>query len=307
MILSVCPNPSVDVFVWIDAIHPGKVNRATLEDHFPGGKGVHVALACAEMGEEVTIMGCWGGPTGEWIKHECLRKGIQSTGIEVPEWSRICQSFKSEGEFDETEILGVGPAITSQQQDEFIVRFRQLLPAFSSVSMSGSWPQGSSPDVYARLIQLCQQHKLPVFLDCSGRELELALKVRPYAVHVNSTEAGALFGRSAPEILAAELAGHCSLAAITVGVEGLYLTDGKEMVHGKVDVEHCFSAVGSGDCLMAGLMIATQEKLDLHDSARMGVACGAANCLSRELGILRKTDVDALYPRVKVKPMKLRK
>jgi len=307
MILSVCPNPSVDVFVWIDAIHPGKVNRATREDHFPGGKGVHVALACTEMGEEVTLMGFWGGPTGDWIKHECLRKGIESTGIQVPEWSRICQSFKSEGAFDETEILGVGPAITSQQQDEFMGKFRQLLPAFSSVSMSGSWPQGSSPDAYARLIQLCHQRKLPVFLDCSGQELELALKERPYAVHLNSAEAAALFGRSGPEKLAAELAGYCSLAAITAGKEGLYLSNGKKMVHGKVDVEHCFSAVGSGDCLMAGLMVATLAKQDLHDSARMGVACGAANCLNRELGILHRSDVDELLPRVELKPMKLRK
>jgi tagatose 6-phosphate kinase len=38
-ILSVCPNPSVDTFVWVDHIHAGRVTRAEREQHFPGGKG----------------------------------------------------------------------------------------------------------------------------------------------------------------------------------------------------------------------------------------------------------------------------
>jgi tagatose 6-phosphate kinase len=198
MILSLCPNPSVDIFVWMDAIHAGKVNRARKEQRFPGGKGVHVALACAELGEEVTLMGFWGGPTGDWIREECARYGIRSTGVELSEWSRTCQSIKSENEYDETEILGVGPAVTVDRQNELEGLLEKFLPEASCVSMSGSWPEGATPDGYAGLIRICNAYGKPVFLDCSGEPLRYALQERPYAVHLNASEAGGLFGDMEP-------------------------------------------------------------------------------------------------------------
>lgn len=302
MILSVCPNPSVDIFVWMDAIQAGKVNRTKKEQHFPGGKGVHVALACAELGEEVTLMGFWGGPTGDWIRKECMQYGIRSTGVEVPEWSRTCQSFKSDIEYDETEILGVGPTITGDWQNELEGLLERFLPKASSVSMSGSWPEGASTDGYARLIRICNTHGKPVFLDCSGEQLQLALQERPHAIHLNTAEAADIFGDMEPGKLAEELGQHCSLAAVTAGREGLYLTGGKRSVHAKINVESCFSAVGSGDCLVAGLMEAYLKKMDHNDTARLGVACGAANCLRKDLGMLYKKDVDRLFSQVIIKP-----
>ena len=302
MILSICPNPSVDIFVWMDAIQAGKVNRAKKEQHFPGGKGVHVALACAELGEKVTLMGFWGGPTGDWIRKECAGYGVQSAGVEVPGWSRTCQSFKSQNEFDETEILGVGPTVTGDRQHKLERMLEKLLPDASCVSMSGSWPEGASPDGYARLIRVCHQHGKPVYLDCSGEQLQLALQEKPFAVHLNTTEAGEIFGDMEPGKLVSALARHCSLAALTAGREGLFLSNGKQTVHGKVHIDRCFSAVGSGDCLVAGLMAAHLKKMDLEDTARLGVACGAANCLRKDLGMLHKKDVDRLFSQVIIKP-----
>ncbi len=305
MILCVCPNPSVDTYTWIDAIHPGRVNRAKKEVQFPGGKGVHVALACAEMSCEVTLLGFWGGPTGDWIRDQCLKYSIRSDGIKVAEWSRTCQSFKSDNEFDETEILGVGPAITHSLQDKLDQLLQQFMPVVSCVSMSGSWPQGASSDAYARMITICNERNKDVFLDCTGEQLENALPVKPYSIHLNTSEARNLFGNLEPEKLALELSRHCTLAAITEGKKGLYLCDGKEMVHGNVSVNQCFSAVGSGDCLVAGLMMAHEKKMGLAESARLGVACGSANCVRKDLGMLNKKDVNDLLGQVSIEKIKI--
>ena len=305
MILCVCPNPSVDIYVWIDSIQAGEVNRATKEKQFPGGKGVHVALACAEMAYEVTLLGFWGGPTGDWIRDQCLKYSIRSDGIELADWSRTCQSFKSKTEFDETEILGVGPTITPTQQDQLDHLLQQFMPAVSCVSMSGSWPEGASSDAYARLIKICNKQGKAVFLDCTGEQLENALPLKPYSIHMNTSEARNLFGDPEPEKLALELSKYCTLAAITGGKEGLYLCNGKEMVHANVTVNQCFSAVGSGDCLVAGLMMACMKKMDLADSARMGVACGSANCVRQDLGMLNKQDVNDLFGQVSIAKIKI--
>ena len=88
MLLTVCPNPSVDILANINEIEPSAVNRILEETHFPGGKGVHVALAMAEMKLKPTLFAFWGGPTGEWIQTECRKTGINPKGIEVDGWNQ---------------------------------------------------------------------------------------------------------------------------------------------------------------------------------------------------------------------------
>lgn len=48
-ILVVCPNPSIDTYAWIDGFANGVPNRIKREDRYPGGKGLHVAMALAEL------------------------------------------------------------------------------------------------------------------------------------------------------------------------------------------------------------------------------------------------------------------
>ena len=71
MILCICPNPSLDKFIWLENIHPGKVNRISRQEWYAGGKGVHVALGIAELGEECAVLGFWGGETGRQVKQFC--------------------------------------------------------------------------------------------------------------------------------------------------------------------------------------------------------------------------------------------
>lgn len=63
MILSVCPNPSVDTYWNLHGpLHPGKTHRIGSEQRFPGGKGVHVALAVTELqGKEAVLARGVGG------------------------------------------------------------------------------------------------------------------------------------------------------------------------------------------------------------------------------------------------------
>ena len=154
MILAVCPNPSVDTYVWVDSLEPGKVHRATREKRFPGGKGVHVAIAAAELGEEVILLGFWGGETGSWIKNECLKKNIKCVGPELNEWTRSCITFKSDGIYDDTELLGTGPEITKENYREFIKIFKKSSDLAQVITLSGSWPAGAPDEGYAAMIKL---------------------------------------------------------------------------------------------------------------------------------------------------------
>lgn len=301
MILCVCPNPSVDMYAWVDTFKMGQVNRIKNEQRFPGGKGVHVALAAAELGEEVELLGFWGGPIGQWIRNMCEKYGISCHGPEIEDWSRTCLSFKSENGLNDTELLGCGPRVTGTDIEKFMESFENHITKADCVSMSGSWPEGAAEDGYARLIEKARQAGKKVFLDCTGQQFYNALNQRPYAVHLNQTEGEYFFKKKGPKQITQLLTKKCEYAAVTAGADGLYLATDTEFVHAKCVVDNVYSAVGSGDCLLAGLAVAFKRGMNITDAARLAVACGGANCIRHDLGMLYRNDVEMLQERAIVK------
>ncbi|HXA01428.1 MAG TPA: PfkB family carbohydrate kinase [Cytophagaceae bacterium] len=294
--LVVCPNPSVDILASVKNFIEGDSNRIVKESHFPGGKGVHVALAAAEMGEEVILLGFWGGPTGAWIKQECQKySNLTCVGPIVNQWSRSCYTFSSEGKFNDTELLGVGPVLSENETNAFYECFELLLDEAKCVCMSGSWPQGAPADGYARLIGQANAHSKATFLDCTGIQFENAVRSNPFMVHLNKSEATAIFKTENVKDAAAKLAKFTTYAAVTDGAKGLYLSKGENFVHASCKIDKVLSAVGSGDCLTAGIAVGFVRKYDIRKMAKLGAACGSANCMREDLGLLYETDVENLF------------
>ena len=297
MILTLCPNPSVDTYAWLDGIQSGAVNRIKREQRFPGGKGVHVALAVAELGEAVSLLGFWGGATGQWIRKTCEERGIKCYGPETEEWSRTCMTFKSENAFDETELIGAGPAISHADFVNFLTEYEKLLPKAEAVTMSGSWPKGAPPDGYAQLLKIAHRAGKLTFVDATGGQLASALDQHPHVVHMNRTEAQEYFKVSDIQQAAFLLAEKCRYAVVTSGAEGVFIASGREICHAVCPVEDVYSAVGSGDCLLAGVAVAFRRGMSAQQAARLGAACGAANCIRADLGMFYRKDVEMLLAR----------
>ncbi|MFC2115035.1 1-phosphofructokinase family hexose kinase [Bacteroidota bacterium] len=300
MLLAVCPNPSVDHYIWTDSLEPGKVHRALREKKYPGGKGVHVAMAAAELGEEVTLLGFWGAEVGRWIKNECHNKNINCIGPELTESSRSCYTYKSDGVYDDTELLGCGPEINLDDFRMFTSEFGLAAEKSSVITMSGSWPKGSPPHGYAELMQIAKKSGKPVFLDATGESFRNGLNEGPYAIHLNHNEGKSITGLSGIPEMIDYFRKFAELVAITAGAEGLYLGFNDSIIHGKVKLDHVHSAVGSGDCLTAGLATGLIRKMKTEDVVRMGVACGASNCLRKDLGMLYKSDVERLLDEIEI-------
>jgi tagatose 6-phosphate kinase len=295
MILCICPNPSVDMYAWVDGIQQGGVNRIKKEQRFAGGKGVHVALAVAELGEEAGLLGFWGGATGAWIKETCEAKGVLCYGPEVADWSRTCMIFKSDNGFDDTELLGAGPTLEAGDFEKLVADYEALLPHAEAVTMSGSWPQGAQADGYAQLLRIAHSDGVKTFLDTTGEQLMHALEEHPYVVHMNRTEAQDHFKETDIQKGAFLLAEKCKYAVVTSGAEGVYIAEGKEIHHAVCHVEEVYSTVGSGDCLLGGIAVALHRGMSVADAARLGAACGAANCVREELGLFRREDVECRF------------
>ncbi len=307
MILCVCPNPSVDKYVWVKHFTRGKVNRATQEKSFPGGKGVHVAMGVKELGLDVAILGFWAGASGQWVKKTCETMGITCYGPELPGETRTCLTFKSDDDFNDTELLGVGPVVGKDALAAFTQLHSQLAEDSEIIGYSGSWPPSDEKVSYAPLINRANALKKPTVVDCSGDQLTEVLKEHPYAIHINRFEGLDVFKTMDPFELINEVGSGCERAAITCGAEGLYLSDGDAVVHALSRVDKVVSTVGCGDSLMAGLLAGAVQQLDLMDTARLAAACGAANCLREELGMFYMKDVESLQTSCELKILNVNK
>ena len=298
----ICPNPSVDILASIAAIRANASNRIQQEKRFPGGKGIHVALALAELEIPTTLIGFWGNKNGDWLKESCkaYQPNLEVVGPQVEGWNRSCYTFQSDAEWQDTEILGTGPTMKEAHFEELITLLEARKNEIESIAICGSWPQGALAEYNQKLVELGNSLGVPVFLDCTGVQLKNALEAHPFCVHLNRSEVTEYFEKDF-ELAKNELAELCEMAAVTDGSKGLFLYKKEDEMHAVVKIEDVKSTVGSGDCLMAGIIAGCYLDFSFQDIAKMGAACGAANCLNENLGMLEKEEADKLFARTKSK------
>jgi 1-phosphofructokinase family hexose kinase len=302
MLLSVCPNPSVDTFALVDDFRLGESNRINQELKFPGGKGTHVALAAKELGLESALLGFFGGASGSWMRKECEGYGVQCPGVSIAGENRRCYTLRSSSvSVADTELLCPGPEVSETEVKAFFDAYEAQLEQCDAVALSGSWPTAELAEPYGRMVELARERGKKTILDCSGVSLSSSIESRPTAIHLNFDEAKTLTRRESIGAMLDYFSNKVEIIALTCGAEGLYLAKGSERIHASVKIDRVVSAVGSGDCLVAGLAKAMMEELSLADTARLCVACGAANCLREELGMLHAEDVKRLYGEVELK------
>lgn len=301
MILAVCPNPSMDTYAWLSVFKKGQANRISHMKEFPGGKGIHVAMALKELNVQVSLLGNWAGTNGQWIKEAHQLTGMEILGPQLKGNNRKCYTFRSELDTDlnNTELLEPGPKMSAQDWNSFQIQFRKALSHSTLVCLSGSWPEGAPEDAYLQLLQICEKENKKAILDCSGIQLRNALKGKFYGLHINEHEAISNFGVE-DHMEIRKYVNNVSMLAITKGKEGLFIYLKERYLHANVKVEDVKSTVGSGDCLTAGIAFAIAKELSFEQIAAYGVACGAANCMNEDLGMLRLKDVQDLLPLVRI-------
>lgn len=305
MILAVCPNPSIDTYAWLDDFEAGNTNRIKRQQEYPGGKGTHVALALNEMGANTGLLAAWAGHAGNWIKDACTGYGLKTLGPHLSQGAnRKCYTFLSKNpNLQHTELLEPGPVMDPADYQQLKKNFETHVSKADLAVISGSWPKESPATATGDLVALAKGSGTKVILDCAGVQLEKALESGFFGLHLNEHEAMEFCGTGDVTEAIRQLHEKVDLIALTKGKEGLYLSYLGKLVHANVRVDKVISTVGCGDCLTAGVAFGVSTGMSVLDIARHGVAFGAANCLREDLGMLYKTDVEDLLPKVITKEL----
>lgn len=297
-------NTSVDQALDVDPLVLGGVNRVRSTRRFIGGKGVHVALTIAALGEPVQLVGLIDAGHRREFEDFLGTRGVVFHGVEIPGPIRTCLALREPLGARITEILEPGPAVDAATQGELCDRFVALASASALGVLTGSAPPGFGESAYAELVERLRSKGVRCLVDASGELLRRAVEARPFLVKPNRDEAEALTGQSIDgPSAAASFARKLSRTGIDVvitslGAKGAVAASEAGAVHAWVETPGAAYPVGSGDCLLGGVAVGFAHGCSVLDTLRLGVACGAANTLTPETGYVRPEDVESLRGQV---------
>lgn len=299
-------NSAVDKTLDTDELSLGAVNRVTDVRAAPGGKGLHVALTVAALGERVRLVGLIDAAHRAEFEDALGARGVEFHGVLATGEIRTCLVIRDRGGARITEVLEPGPLMAADERAGLEARFLALASESDLAVLSGSAPRGFDDETYARLVSSLQEAGVRCLVDASGGLLRRAVAARPFLVKPNREEAEALVDApigdiaAAAEVARALSARGVGITIVSLGAMGAVAARGSRAVRAAVPATEVRNPVGSGDCLLGGVAVALTRGGELDEMLRLGVACGAANAVVGDRGWVGKDDVERILPRVTV-------
>jgi len=295
-------NTSLDKSMNTEELRVGGVVRVRDVRAWPGGKGAHVALTAAALGEPVRLVGLIDAAHRRLFEDFLGERGVEFHGVPIEASVRTCLAVR-DAAGRVTELLEPGPEVDAAARQEILASFRALAAAAELSVLCGSLPPGMGAGDYATLAREEAAAGRRCGVDTSGEPLRRALDAGPFLLKPNRDEAAELLGTPIRGIgegarAARALSGRgVALPVVSLGAQGAVACWQGRTFFASVAVE-VVNPVGSGDCLVGGLAVELARGASAEDALRLGVACGAANALTAETGVVRREDVEALLPRV---------
>lgn len=306
MILCVNPNAAVDKTVIVSPFEINKIHRPEAVKALAGGKGCNVARALKLLGAAPVVTGWVGGSAGQFIEDGLHAEGIQTDLVHTAFESRTCLSILDPANQTVTEIYEKGEPVPVEAVDAMREHFRAIIGQYDAVTFSGSLPVGVPLDFYRELIDIAHAAGVRAFLDSSKEALQHGVTARPFLIKPNEDEVTALIGqesRSEADWIqaAAKLsAQYETIVMLSLGPAGALAANGSQVYRVQPPPVEAKSAVGSGDCLLAGLAYGFTHGFAFEDTLAYGVTAGTANTLQVGAGNFKLADFERVLAGVRV-------
>jgi len=307
LIATITLNPSLDQHITVDGLVMDGTNRWSRLHRYAGGKGIDVSRAIHEMGGRTVAYGFIGGPVGRTVEILLDEEEVPFSFTPVQRETRTNFIITDNKTGRQTRIDAPGPHITKDEFERFQRKMLRMRPSPDLIVAGGSLPPGIPNNVYYSMITEAKTFGVRTILDSDAQWLADGIKAKPYLVKPNVREAEELLGRELPD---EDAIIKGALDIVDIGVEIAVISRGKEGIIAATSNEvlaavppevKVKSAVGAGDCTIAGLALKLANEESLSKACRLAVALGTAAVLTPGTELARRSDVLELLPLVKVK------
>lgn len=296
MIGTITLNPCIDKTLTINGFTFGGMNRVQEKRSDISGKGVNVSIVLSQIGYKVKTVG---------ISYECsieiLREGLRDIGVEyegtiVPGVMRENMKIYDVESNLTTEFNQKGDYVSRQQLEVFTRYLWGVLDELDILVVTGSVPQGVPNNYYYRLIRMAKEKNVTCILDAEGGIMLEGIAAGPYLIKPNLYEFKTAFGlktNNMKEILficRSIIKQGVKMVCLSMGCEGAIIVDSKEAYICNPTPTNVKSTQGAGDSLVAGICIAIEEKLDMKEMLRCGVAAAQGSLIREGTQLCRKEE-----------------
>lgn len=290
MILTLTPNPAVDLTVHVERVVPGASHRVPPVAAQAGGKGVNVARVLHQRGIPALAVAPVGGATGRLFRSDIEAAGVPHLLVDAAAPTRRSIAVVDEGSGETTIFNERGVALGDADWRAIMAAVAGRAADAACLVGSGSLPPGAPTDLYARLVALAHGLGIPSVIDATGPALMAAAEAGATLLKPNLEELRECTGEADPLRGARRLVevGAASVL-VSLGAAGMMLVAGAAIppLRARLAEPLVGNATGAGDAAVA----AAAHALAGGDTAgegvlRLATAWSAAAVLSPVAGRL---------------------
>jgi 6-phosphofructokinase 2 len=305
-IVTITFNPCIDLNTTVPGLMPDHKLRCSIPLTYPGGGGINVSRAIKRIGGESMAIYLAGGSNGKLLARLLQAEGIRSILAET-----ICNTrenlmvvdlsngkqyrFVLPGPFvEEAAVKNLMEIVAMQKDAEYMV-------------VSGSLPPGLSTKVFEDLARISCKNAIRLIVDSSGEALKQAVVSGVYMIKPSIRELLLLSGLKEDELnadleaLSKELLKRydCQVVVLSMGASGALLVTNDMVRRIRPPAVKPVSTIGSGDCLLAGIVWKLSQGKGLEEAVTYGCAAGAAATLNPGTQLFKPLDVENLFNSIK--------
>lgn len=303
MILTVCPNPSIDCTIELDNLSVGMLNRVRNKVETYSGKALNVAVGVARLKGESFATGFMFEDHKRTFEHVLDKEGVKYDFVSSPGATRVNYKIIDKKAML-TEINDRGSEVSEGKQAELVEKIRRISPEASVAAICGSLPKGVTSEFYARAVAAVGGNA-KIIIDTEKDNALAALALgKVYMVKPNLKELENFSGESLKDKRDMARAAKkyfdygVKYVLVSLGSEGAVLTDGKENFFCKSANVAVNSTVGAGDSMVAAASLAIEEGKSMEELLLTSVAAGTAAVVTSGTNLFYKDKYDEVYSKI---------
>ncbi|MCI5825507.1 MAG: hexose kinase [Arcanobacterium sp.] len=254
MIVTITPNPALDLTYHVPTLTPGAEHRVQHMYIRPGGKGINTAKVLTQLGEQALATGFVGGANGEVMVNLLDEDHVPHALVHAAMSTRLTVSIidPSNG----ATLFNEPGKERSEQEWEKLIELVTQIDTPDLFTVNGSFPPGTSEATVRHLYRALLATGATVLVDTSHEPLRWAVEEGVHAIKPNQHELADLVGSDDVDVRAsiAHLLEHVQLVVASQGANGMVAqARGGEVVAVPAARFVVGNPTGAGDSVVASL------------------------------------------------------
>lgn len=311
-IVTITVNPALDLSTDCPAVVPDRKLRCSAPRIQPGGGGVNVSRAIANLGGTSRTLVAYGGHTGQMLADLLRGEGLvpESLGVDHP--TRQSVSVRDSANGLQYRFMMPGPPWSAADRAAAAAVVAAAVLPGALVVPSGSLPVGLDMDFFLDLDPGISAAGGRMILDTSGPALKRAATAGEglFVLRMDTEEARELSGQPLVQVaeiaaLAEELrrAGAASIVMIAAGALGTVIATPHWRGLTRPPVVVPVSKVGAGDSFVGAFALALTRGADPVTACAWGTAAAAAAVTVPDTDLCRRGDTERFFAEVTRHPL----